>query len=259
MNRLSNAMNEIYELDELAERKKLINELHPLVKLFITLFYIICVVSFDKYDLFGLLPMIIYPLITFNIADISIKKGFKKLRIVIPMVCILGLFNPILDRTAISNLYGVAVSGGFVSMLTLILKGILSLLASFLLIATTGIDSLCYALKKLHIPGIIVTQIHLLYRYITVLLSEANSVFEAYSLRAPKEKGIKYKIWGTLLGQLLFRSLDRAEKIYDSMLLRGFTGEFYYAGRQKWNRMDGLYFLLWLMIIASIKLLNIVL
>ena len=30
---------------------------------------------------------------------------------------------------------------------------------------------------------------------------------------------------GLLLGQLLLRSMDRAESLYSSMLLRGFTGE----------------------------------
>ena len=52
---------------------------------------------------------------------------------------------------------------------------------------------------------------------------------EAYSLRAPGQKGIHISAWGSFLGQLLLRSMDRAEALYHSMLLRGFRGEYYYA------------------------------
>ena len=52
---------------------------------------------------------------------------------------------------------------------------------------------------------------------------------EAYSLRAPGQKGIHISAWGSFLGQLLLRSMDRAEALYHSMLLRGFRGEYYHA------------------------------
>jgi cobalt/nickel transport system permease protein len=254
MGKLTNAMYEIHEIDEMAEKNTSINQVHPLVKLLVTVGYITCVVSFDKYNLFGLLPLIIYPLILFNLAEISIKSCFKKLRVVLPLVCFVGLFNPIFDHTPLFKIGSMVITGGVISMVTLMLKGTFTLMASFLLIAATGIERICYALKLLHIPSIIVTQILLTYRYITLLLREANAVFQAYSLRAPREKGVKYKIWGSLIGQLLFRSIDRAGNLYDSMLLRGFKGEFYYARTQKSSGIDYMYLFLWLMIILALRL-----
>ena len=52
---------------------------------------------------------------------------------------------------------------------------------------------------------------------------------DAYKLRAPGQKGIHISAWGSFLGQLLLRSMDRAQELYGSMLLRGFRGEFFYA------------------------------
>ena len=49
---------------------------------------------------------------------------------------------------------------------------------------------------------------------------------QAYSLRAPGQKGIHISAWGSFLGQLLLRSMDRAQALYESMELRGFSGEF---------------------------------
>ncbi|QHQ59749.1 cobalt ECF transporter T component CbiQ [Anaerocolumna sedimenticola] len=258
MGKLTNALYEIHDLDEMAERNTRINQVHPLIKLLITVFYITCVVSYHKYNLLGLFPMILYPLIVFNLAEISVKSCFKKLRVVLPLICFVGLFNPFFDHMPIFKIGSWIITGGVISMVTLMLKGTYALLASYLFIATTGIERICYALKLLHIPGILVTQILLTYRYITVLLKEANAVFQAYSLRAPREKGVKYKIWGSLIGQLLFRSIDRAGNLYDSMLLRGFKGEFYYAHKQRITSIDYIYLVLWFGIISALRLIKLV-
>ena len=114
-------------------------------------------------------------------------------------------------------------------MLTLAMKGCFSLMASFLLIATTPIDSLAAALRKIHVPGILTTLLLLTYRYIGVLMEQASIMMQAYSLRAPNQKGVQIQAWGSFLGQLLLRSMDRAEELYNSMTLRGFHGEFYYC------------------------------
>lgn len=256
MSKISNAMSEIHEIDELADRKSAINRIHPLVKLIITLIYITGVISFHKYELSGLLTMAIYPFLLLKLSDIPVHVCFKKLRVMLPLVCFLGVLNPIFDRTPLLVLFGIRISGGMVSMGTLILKGTFTLMASFLLIATTGMERICYGLKLLHIPGVLVTQILLIYRYITVLLDEVNTVVEAYSLRATKDRGVRYRIWGSLMGQLLLRSMDRAGRLYDSMLLRGFTEEFHYLEKQKFTKQDYWFFLLWLFIIAALRLLG---
>ncbi len=114
-------------------------------------------------------------------------------------------------------------------MLVLMMKGVFSLMASFLLIATTSIDSLCAALRKIHVPAVITTLLLLTYRYIGVMLEEVSVMSQGYSLRAPGQKGIHISAWGSFLGQLLLRSMDRAGELYNSMLLRGFKGNFFYA------------------------------
>ena len=52
---------------------------------------------------------------------------------------------------------------------------------------------------------------------------------DAYALRAPGQKGIHISAWGSFTGQLLLRSMDRAEDLYASMQIRGYHGEFPYA------------------------------
>ena len=253
MNKLGNALYEIHHMDMLAAKDQWVSRLHPLVKLALTIVFLTVTMSFQKYDLTGLLRMGIYPIVLFIVGEISFCDSIRRLRIVLPLVCFVGLFNPIFDRQVIGHIGTVPLTAGMLSMVTLMIKGIYSVLAAYLLIATTSIEKICYALRLLHIPAILVTQVLLTYRYVTVLLEEANRMTQAYSLRAPNQKGVHFKVWGTLAGQLLLRSMDRANEVYESMTLRGYRGEFYYTAKEPCKAKDWLYLGVWLALFAVLK------
>ena len=254
MSKLDHALYEIHHMDTLANRDQWMNRIHPLVKLALTVIYIAVTVSFHKYDLTGLLRMGIYPIALFILGDVSFRDALRRLRIVLPLVCFVGLFNPLFDRQPALTAGRFVITAGMISMLTLMVKGIYSVLAAYLLIASTTIEKICYAMRLLHIPGIIVTQILLTYRYVSVLLSEANRITQAYSLRAPKQKGVHFKVWGSLAGQLLLRSMDRANDVYESMTLRGFHGTFFYGGKTAPGSRDILWLVCWLILFLLLKL-----
>ena len=241
MNKMEHALHELSEMDELAAQDSPIHRLSPLAKLLTTLVYIVVTVSFHKYQLSGLAVMALIPVFLFQVSGIPVRTCFYKLRIVLPLVMAVGLFNPFFDRAPMFYLGTVAVSGGVVSMLSLMLKGVLCLMMSFLLIATTPIDSLCAALRKLHIPSILVTLLLLTYRYVGVMTEELAIMSDAYHLRAPGQKGIHISAWGSFLGQVLLRSMDRAQELYSSMLLRGYEGEFRYAKTSPFGAVDSAY------------------
>ena len=241
MNKMQVALRELSEMDALAARSSPIHALHPTAKLLATVAYIVVTLSFDKYDLSGLTPMALWPVLLFQISGIEIRCCFRKLRFVLPLVMAVGLFNPLFDRDIMLQLGPVAVSGGVISMITLMLKGLFCLSASFLLIATTPIDQICAALRQLHVPGLLVTLLLLTYRYVGVMTEELVTMTEAYQLRAPGQRGIHISAWGSFLGQLLLRSMDRAQELYASMLLRGYRQRFHYAGVRRFEWRDALY------------------
>lgn len=244
MNKASQAWAEILAMDELSSRDSAIHRLHPLAKLAATILYILLVVSFDKYDLSGISVMVLYPVVLYRLSDISIGTCLYKLRYVLPLVMAVGIVNPFLDREPMLSIGGVAISGGVISMVTLMLKGIFSLLASFLLIATTKVDLLCASLRKIHVPELMITLFLLTYRYISVLVEQVSIMSDAYALRAPGQNGIHISAWGSFLGQLLLRSMDRARELYQSMLQRGFDGSFSYLTVPPFGRKDCAFLLL---------------
>ena len=243
LNKMQKALYELAEMDELAARSSPIHALHPVAKLIVTITYIVVTLSFDKYDITGLIPMVLWPLLLFQISGVEIRSCFYKLRIVLPLVMAVGFFNPLYDRTILLWIGGLAVSGGVISMITLMLKGLFALMSSFLLMATTPIDSLCAGLRQLHVPKMLVTLLLLTYRYVGVMTEELAIMTDAYHLRAPGQKGIHISAWGSFLGQLLLRSMDRAQELYSSMLLRGYQQRFHYADIKPFRTSDMLYML----------------
>lgn len=96
MSKISNAIYEIHYMDMIAARDQWVNKIHPLVKFVLTIIYISTVVSFQKYDFIGLAGMAIYLIAGFILAELSLKECLKRLRIVLPLVCVVGIANPFL-------------------------------------------------------------------------------------------------------------------------------------------------------------------
>lgn len=253
MSKIQKAVSEIKSIEELANEDRWVKQVHPLVKLCVTILYIGTVVSFSKYNLSGLLVMAVYPVILFIMNDISVKDALWRMRVVLPLVCVAGIFNPFFDRQAVMTVGQIEITGGVISMLTLMLKGVFTVSASYLLIATTTIEKICCALEICHLPKSLVMQVWLIYRYISVLLAETQRVVQAYELRAPGQKGIHFKVWGSLMGQMLLRSMDRAEVIYESMCLRGFDGVFRLKKEIRFCARDAVYLVLWIVIFAVLR------
>lgn len=253
MGKIDDAIHEIHRMDAAARKDQWLNQIHSLPKLLATIWFIVCTTSFHKYDVTGTLSMALYLVIVSAMGDVSWKDAWKRIKIILLFVCAVGIANPFFDRTIIGNIGSISVTGGMVSMGTLIMKGVFSVSASYLLIISTTIEDICNALQMLHVPKMIVTMIMLSYRYIMVLLKEAQRISTAYALRAPNQKGIHYKAWGSLLGQMLLRSVDRAQTVYESMTLRGYHTDFYRKSRDPVRKKDIQYLLFWFCFILVLR------
>lgn len=243
-------------MDEFACKETALHKLHPVVKLLVAIAYIIIVISYEKYVIIGLLPLIFYPIVMITIAEIPLELIMGGLTVAIPLVLGIGIFNPLLDKEAAAIVLGIKVSAGIISLVSLLIKCILAVSATIILISTTGINKLAAALHSLHIPRVFIVQLLLTFRYISVLVDEASRAYNAYSLRAPGHKGISKPLWGAFLGQLLLRTFDRAQRVYQAMKLRGFRNEYYGVVVPRISIRDLAYLAFWLVLFIISRLYN---
>lgn len=257
---MANMIRSLYNirlLDELAEKDTVIHRLHPLSKLLVTVGYLIAVVSCGKYEIGALMPLIFYPVVLIALAEIPALPVLRRALIAAPIAIGIGIFNPILDYKPLVVIGGISVSGGWISFMSILIKCMMTVTAALLLIASTGMNNIAAALRALGVPRLFVMQLLLTYRYISVLIEEAARTTRAYSLRSPYEKGIHPRDWGSLTGQLLMRTIDRAQRIYQSMCCRGFQGEYNMGNVKKASLRDGVYTLLWILFFTLVRYFNI--
>lgn len=223
--RLETAFYDLGRLDTIAEMDSPVHRLDPRAKVLTTLVFIVYIVSFDKYEISRLLPFFLFPALIIGMADLPFYYLLRKLLIVSPFVLFIGIFNPLLDREIILQLGSLHISGGWISLLSILLRFMLTVGAALLLIATTGLPAICMAFEKLGMPRIFAVQMLMLYRYIFVLIEESIRLIRGYTLRAFSKKKMRYQVFKQLLGNLLLRTLDRAQRIHMAMLSRAFSGE----------------------------------
>ncbi len=97
-----------------------------------------------------------------------------------------------------------------------------------LLVLVTPMETLMDSLRWFRVPDVILDTMMLMYRYIGLVSEESGRMRKAQESRLGYSKivGISRKLanFGTLAGMLLTRSFDRAIKVGNAMIARGYTG-----------------------------------
>lgn len=112
--------------------------------------------------------------------------------------------------------------GGFGIFLSVVVKSTLCLLTLIVLSNTTPFSDILSLLRKAGIPPLLITVLALTYRYLFVLLDEAERILRARKSRTfvPK-RALSWMSLSSLIGQMFVRSTERAERIYAAMASRG--------------------------------------
>lgn len=242
------------QLDLLALGQTKVHRLDARAKVVTTACFIVCVVSFSKYEISAMVPFLIYPAVLVAIGELPLGYILRKLLIVIPFALLIGLFNPLFDRQVLMQVGDLNVWGGWISCLSILMRALLTASAAIILVAITGFPAICEALEKLKMPKAFAVQLLFLYRYIFVLTDEGVRTVRARQLRTFGNKKMGMKHFGSLVGHLLLRTWERAERIHMAMLARGFAGEIHSTrGKMNFGSKDALFMSGWISLFVLLR------
>lgn len=257
MNNIGRNSFDIGYLDTLASSDGPLYRLDPRAKLITTLIFIIMVVSFDRYTISALIPFLIYPVFLISIGNLPVGYLLKKVLIISPFAILVGIFNPWIDREILFRIGSIGISGGWISFISIFLRFLLTATAALILVSLTGFNAVCESLLKLGVPRPFVVQLLFFYRYIFVLTDEAERMVRARSLRAFNSRTMGFKTFISLIGHLLLRTLDRAERIYRAMCSRGFDGHFRIIRSMKISYKEIIFVFGWVLLFVFLRCFNI--
>lgn len=240
MSLISTALRDFESLERLATKPSALSRLDPRAKLLATLGFIVTVVSFPRTSVAALLPLALFPVLLAALGNLPWRMIGRGVLLASPFAVMLGMFNPLLDQQTVLTVAGVPVSSGWLSFASILIRFALTVSAGLILVAGTSFAPLCAALARLGVPQVFTTQLLLLHRYALVLANEAAHMSLARELRA-NGRPMRLAIYGPLLGHLLLRALQRAQRVHQAMLARGFDGRLQRTASGHWQRRDSFF------------------
>lgn len=257
MNNLGKNLVDIGYMDTLAAGDSPLHRLDPRAKVLTTFLFLIAVVSFNKYEISALTPFFLYPAFLMFVGELPVGYLVGKILVVAPFAVLVGVFNPVLDRQILFHIGSLGISGGWVSFLSILMRFVLTVSAALALLSITGINSICEALARSGVPRPFVVQLLFLNRYLFALTGQAERMSRARSLRSCGHKAMNFRIFTHIVGHLLLRTLDRAERVYRAMLCRGFDGHIRVVRLSKIGRGEITFTLGWLALFLVFRFVNI--
>lgn len=246
-NRLQHALCELDSLERDAQAESPLHRLDARAKLLVTAVFLATMLSVPLSQLSEILLYALYPILTASMGGMRLGTLLRRSLVVIPFVALIGAFNLFYDRMPVFRIGPLTVTDGWIAVLAIVLRGVLSVGALLVLIGSTGFFGICRAMQRLGVPRFFTVQLLFVYRYLYVLIDEAIHMSQAREARSFSHRTLPLSVWGTMIGQLLIRTLDRAEQIHRAMLARGFTGRIpdHAFNRTHWRRKETIYLLTW--------------
>jgi cobalt/nickel transport system permease protein len=131
----------------------------------------------------------------------------------------LAVLSPFILGVALVNAWQPGSRG---SWLTVAIKSAICLLTIIIVSNTTPFSRILRVLKAVRVPGLLITTIALMHRYLFVLVEEAERMRRARASRTfRRQRRARWHTLSTVVSQLFVRASERAERIYDAMCARG--------------------------------------
>jgi len=192
--------------------------------LLVTALFVFSLLSLPKFNISGVIAFGAFPLFLMSVAKLPAGRIIKRLLKISPFILFMAAGNLFLDRTPMWLFSEFTITGGMMSATVMIAKTIISLAGMLSVTLCIPFYRICRALEAFHFPEVLVTQLMLLNRYSSVLQEEALSIQKARDLRSFGNRGKELLRTASLIGSLLLRTTSRAERLYRSMIARGFQG-----------------------------------
>jgi cobalt/nickel transport system permease protein len=217
-----------------------IHRLDPRLKVLFATVYSFIVALSDRFpSLFAALAL---SFLMIGLARLNIREVAKRVLIVNGLILFFWLVLPLTFEGVVLFYLGpfAVTREGLLISARITLKSNAILLAFLALIASTSIATLGHALNRLRIPEKIVHLLLLTYRYVFVIEQEYQRLVRATKIRGfrPKSNMHTYRTYAYLIGMLFVRASERAARVHQAMLCRGFKGKFYCLREFSFSRLD---------------------
>jgi cobalt/nickel transport system permease protein len=203
-------------LDRYGRSKSICHRLPARLKIVLTLAVVVAGISIpvELWPVQGVLACLVFS--GHSLARIPMMYLFRRLVIFLPMLLLLSISLPATQ----------GFSAGWEIMVAILFRSTLAFISVLWLINVMPFDQLLNTLRTLWVPDVLVATLSFMYRYIFVLWNELEKMRTARKARTFGSGGFRFR-WKTsaeMIGMLLIRAMERAERVHGAMCARGWDG-----------------------------------
>lgn len=256
----------LFAIDRYSDMSSPVHRLDAIVKLPSFLTFVVAVVLLPSGSFRTLAVALVTLLCVALTSRVPMKFLIYRTVVVAPFVVLIGAFNllgqgldalsgeatsgsgALLGHTWASSVFSVssplppivAGSGALSKFLTMAGKSFVSVLSFTLLISTTGSARLLSAARRMGLPSLLTVATGFTLRYVFVLHDELTRLRRSWEARRLGRLAwlVELRYLGSLVGVLLIRSYERAERVYLAMCARGFDGYATVPSPSSFSRKD---------------------
>ena len=219
--------------EQFSTGESFVHGLDPRIKIIVAILFSVVVAVSSSF--LALIPALAVSVLLVALTKLSTRKVLYRLLLVNGLILFLWLLLPFTFKGetlfTIGPLAGTKEGVLYASRITIKCNTIL--LTMIALLATIPIFTLGHAMGKLYFPDKIIHLFLFTYRYIHVIFQEYHRLINAMRIRGfiPHTNLHTYRSYAYLVGMLLVKSYDRAERVHRAMLCRGFDRKYYTLSR----------------------------
>jgi cobalt/nickel transport system permease protein len=244
-------------IDKYSNLDSPVHRIDPRVKLVAVFSVIVIIISEAPGAVF---PFIFYGAIIAVLIIVSrIPPAYimKRCLIAAPFILLAAIFYPVSSLMG-QGYHAFDINNPEVKAgLTILLKGFMALILLILLTSTEKFHNLLLGLRKLKMPRLLGVISALMYRYVFIIHDEMLRTTRARDSRTPGRLNIsRIKVYGNQSAMIFLRSLERSQIVYNSMLSRGFNGEFPGMQSLSLRGKDVIAAIVFVLLVLSVRLTN---
>ncbi len=243
---------------EFESGESFVRRLDPRVKIVAVLLFSVVVAVSNRFEV--LLVGLAVGLCIMLLARVPMRQLVRRLIPVNAFVLFLWIFLPFTLKGepffSIGSLVG--SHEGVLYATRISIKSNAIMLVLIALVASTSVLTLGHAMHELRVPQKMVHLFFFTYRYIHVIYREYLRSVNAMKVRGfrPRTNMHTYKTFAYLVGMLVVRSADRAQRVHNAMLCRGFRGKLYSLSQFSMKTADVISLVVMLAIVVAMGVLE---
>ena len=208
----------------------------------------------------------IYVLLLAIVSKISLRYYFKRILLILPFGGFIAVFQPFIKPgiVLLTLPLGITVSYEGLMFGALLLSRLFVCLSCIVLLSSvTPMDEIVKAMRKLGLPALLSNIISMTIRYLFLFFDELKTIQDAQKSRSFDiwNKRTSY-VWrlkqiGYTITTLFLKSFEKGERVYFSMLSRGYSGEpVLYNQKAYFNNINYVFLLISITFLIIIELTN---